>query len=65
MEREEVASPMVIMFKNCPTHAKAEGGKKTAKSLFTTKARSALKTVTEPLPKNNFQKLDLSIQLNE
>jgi hypothetical protein len=41
---------------NWPTHAKALGGKNTAKSLFTTKTRKALRNVTIPEPINAFQK---------
>lgn len=49
---------MLIQFMNCPTHANAAGGKNTARSLFTAKARSALTAVTEPEPKNSFQNFE-------
>ena len=54
--REEVACPIVIKFINCPTHAKADGGRKTASNLLTTKTRTAFRNVTIPEPKNNFMK---------
>ena len=58
MANEDIACPAVMKFCNCPTQAKKDGGRKTANSLFTTKARNMLQAVTPPEPKTIFQNLD-------
>ena len=51
---EDVAEPMLIKFKNCPTQANAAGGRNIASNLLIANARSALNNVTAPEPAKSF-----------